>query len=141
MIEQNHTVTVLGVSWVDGQEDRIEQTYPCNFSQVGGKFFLLYEEPTDSGKTVRTLIKAEPGKFSLRRGENPASAMHFDQKKVTTCAYPTAVGTLPLEIYTDDIRFALTARGGKIVASYSLSQQGQLIRRNRIELRVSPRKK
>lgn len=141
MLEKNHTVTILGVQWVDGQEDRQEQTFPCNFSQTGGKFFILYEEPTDTGKPIRTLIKAEPQRFTLRRGENSAAAMTFDYKKVTSCAYPTAVGILPLDICTDDVRFSLTERGGKIVASYSLSQQGQLISRNRIEIRISPRKK
>lgn len=133
-------VIVDSIISCNGQTDKIHTEAQGRFYEKNGTWYLLYEEPSESGLAgVTTTIKATGDSVTILRSEPYASRMVIQPGKTCIAAYPTEGGLFELEVRGERVAVLLRAGGGEIRLQYSLFlASGDMLQTISMRIQVLP---
>ena len=103
------------------EEDWVEQTAGGCLERTAEGWTLTYLEGETSGLGgTRTTLELAEGRITLTRAGEYQSQMVFEEGRGHTSDYKTPYGTLPLEIRTSRLFWAVEDRDGKAELDYRI---------------------
>lgn len=108
----------------DQAPDNIRQTMDGDMEKTDSGWMLAYQEPGEGMEGVRTKIHMEPGKVTLFRTGSISSVMTFVAGEQTAFSYGIDVGTMEMEIFTEQLHWAFTGKTGSLDMRYRILVPG-----------------
>lgn len=131
--------TIKGTQRVDGDCDTVEFVTQGRIGRRGEELLLSYEEGQGSGfEGVKTHLHVRSdGTLTVKRSGAVESTLIIQKNQKNISFYPAPQGVLALEIFGESVEHKLNEKGGRLSATYTLSNEGRLISRNTIEIDVT----
>lgn len=127
---------LLSISGVQDAAGSTEIITAGHYYFRNGKHYLTYEEESDTGKVTRNVIKIARDRVDvIRSGEN-RSRILFEKGEKSLADYPTPVGSMALDISTEDIDVEESVDRIEAEIRYSLAMEGVFISDCRVKIRA-----
>jgi uncharacterized beta-barrel protein YwiB (DUF1934 family) len=110
----------------DGREDRVSSFAAGQKGARGGKTYISYAEPAESGLgNTTTILAFGAGKLTLSRLGAVEQKLGFETGKAVSCPYKTPFMTAMLKAETQMLNIEENGGRVSIYIEYSLSVDGQ----------------
>lgn len=127
-METNAWITLKGKQTVDGEEDSFELETLGRYVMRDGKYYISYKgsEITGYDKTTTTLKVKDDYVSMIRLGDaGGASQMVFERNKQYTGIYRTPLGSLSIDVITNEMKIDMSDNGGEIELDYFIQLNSQ----------------
>lgn len=129
-------ISILGIQNDGGDEERIETAAFGEFMLLGNSYCLKYEEVSEDGDVLKTLIKISNDGMEVIKQGSTSSKMVFRKGCVTETDYETPYGVLHMSMDTSEVLFQLEEDGASVQAEYILCLNGSPVSLNRLRINV-----
>lgn len=127
-------IQVRGLQRGEEAEETVETAAFGEFARIGGSYCLKYDELSEDGDVVKTLIKiSDKGMEVIKRG-SIESKMAFIPQMVTETDYSTCYGTLAMAVDTSRTEFEITESSITLEIEYALYLNGSLASENLLNI-------
>lgn len=122
------------------EEIRTESAAQGAYYERNGAHYLLWEERMEGvDAPVQSRMKYRNGCLEVTRRGGVSSQLVFEAGKTYRTDYVTALGTLRMEIATDNVTFETVPDGTRrVTAGYCLCQEGEPVAECRLEIEIRP---
>ena len=123
-----------------GEAEIVELTTVGKMGARGGKTFLTYaEDPTLYGAEVTTTLKITGNdSVIMQRSGGSDSRLQIERGQRSFSHYETGYGSLMVWVFGEQIQNHLDEMGGRLLMSYTIDVESNLISRNELEITVKP---
>lgn len=133
-------IKIKGRQWDSlSNPDEVTVTTQGKYYMKNGSHYIVYRETSETGigETSTTLVYLPDGSARLMRTGDQRLRMNFIEGKRDITHYATPFGHLNLGLYTNNVEFRLTARGGVFKLSYNIDASLQVELNTNLELQFS----
>ena len=122
-MDNNVLITMQGNQLVDDEEGSYELITEGTYVKRGEKYYATYKgsEITGYDKTTTTMKMKEDHMTMIRFGESGISQMVFEPHKQFTGIYRTPLGSMSVDVYTNEMRVEVDDNGGEVELDYFIS--------------------
>ena len=137
-MNENFLINIEGTMEQDGETDKVHLMTRGSYMLKNGSYYISYKESEATGYEGNvTTVKAEgAGKVSMLRFGSMPSQLVIERGTRHVCHYDSGYGVLSLGVAADEIINHLSARGGRLVFSYTLDSGDSHISRNEVKITV-----
>ena len=123
----------------EGGETVTKLSAAAEYFERNGALYILYEESTEDGDTVKSRIKLKDLLLEVTRKGAMNACMIFEIGREHTTEYATPFGSLQMGILTHSVETDQSDNELTIVADYSLTTGGVEISRCKISIKIHSR--
>lgn len=125
-MKENVKIEITGIHKVDGETDKISNSFDgvCKFAN--GKHFILYKEQTEDGE-IKTIIKVADDYVDISKKGIQQSNMNFIAGELTKSTIKTMYGVMNIDIYTKKLNIFIKDDFLKIVLNYELKMDESIL--------------
>lgn len=118
----------------------VELTTVGKMGARSGKTFLTYaEDPTLYGAEVTTTLKITGNdSVVMQRSGGSDSRLQIERGQRSFSHYETGYGSLIIGVFGERIQNHLDETGGRLLMTYTIDVESNLISRNELEITVKP---
>lgn len=122
----------------EGERQIIEAKSKGQLSEREGVLYVLYEENTEDGQTIKNLLKIEkePFRVSLKKSGAVSWKMIFEQGKKDKAEYETPYGALKIGAETKVVKVWREKEKTSLQLVYTLFIQGEKQADCRLEIEI-----
>lgn len=127
----------IQISGIQRSEEGTEQLNTAAFgyfATLAGKLILRYEEFSESGEVMKTMIKISEHEIVVTKKGDIESEMVFIPGKVTQTNYQTPYGAFLMQLHTMTVQHEQTEDGVEAAIEYQLIIQGELVSVNQLNI-------
>lgn len=105
----------------DVQDDAIELVTRGNYYYKNGKHYVLYEEqPESNGPITKNIVKFNDTHFEMTKKSKEHSYLIFDKDEKTSTVYQTPVGSIQVDVQTQELTVTETEEELSVKIKYAL---------------------
>jgi uncharacterized beta-barrel protein YwiB (DUF1934 family) len=130
-------IKIAGIQNDGEQEEVIETIVFGEFHKIGNSYCLKYEELSEEGDAVRTLVRVSDEGIEVNKWGNTSSKMVLIENRVTQSDYGTPYGIIRMSMDTMATSYELEENSFVVQAEYALHLDGQFISTNRLLVEAS----
>lgn len=135
-------ITLTGRQWDEEKnETATEQSALGTLYERNGSLYILYDENTEEGGTVKNTIKLKGTLLELTKKGAVNTCMVFEPGREHMTDYATPFGSLRLGVLTDFVEMRESDEQMEIIASYMLTESGRIISHCEISIKILNRGK
>ncbi len=125
-MKENVKIEITGIHKVDGETEKISNSFDgvCKFAN--GKHFILYKEQTEDGE-IKTIIKVADDYVDISKKGIQQSNMNFIAGELTKSTIKTMYGVMNIDIYTKKLNIFIKDDFLKIVLGYELKMDESIL--------------
>ena len=125
-MKENVKIEITGIHKVDGETEKISNSFDgvCKFAN--GKHFILYKEQTEDGE-IKTIIKVADDYVDISKKGIQQSNMNFIAGELTKSTIKTMYGVMNIDIYTKKLNIFIKDDFLKIVLNYELKMDESIL--------------
>lgn len=116
---------------MDSETDIITETGTGSLREAGGVWYVKYK-----ADSVSVMIKVSGDIVHVKRSGEFGTDIDYIKNKKTQFPYKTPYGVMDMEVYTKNIRSALSMLGGVITLDYDLIAGSGVIG-NKMEIKIA----
>lgn len=130
-------LTLTGRQWDEEKNETVtEQSESGTLYERNGSLYILYDERTEEGGTVRNTIKLKGTLLELTKKGAVNTCMIFEPGREHMTDYATPFGSLRLGVLTDSVEMRESEDQMEITASYMLTESGRVISHCKISIKI-----
>lgn len=130
-------LTLTGRQWDEEKNETVtEQSASGTLYERNGSLYILYDEKTEEGGTVKNSIKLKGALLELTKKGAVNTCMIFEPGREYMTDYATPFGSLRLGILTDSVEMRESGDQMEISASYMLTESGRVISHCIISIKI-----
>lgn len=118
-----------------GVPETISVTTHGHYSEQNGVYSLDYDEMTEDGESVTTVITVDGNLVSVERVGQPPGCLTIEQGRRHLSSYETGFGALMIGLYGEEIASRFDENGGEIHLHYTLDIESEYQGRNDLTVR------
>lgn len=139
-MNRNTALTLTGCQRnPEGGETVTELSAEAEYFEQNGALYILYEESTEDGGTIKSRIKLKDNLLEVTRKGVLNTCMIFETGREHMTEYSTPFGNLQMGILTHSVEADRSDNELIIVADYSLTSDGAEISRCKISIKIHSR--
>ncbi len=119
----------------DGRREVSRYRYTGTLLVRDETVYISYEEEME-GDRYRTLLTCGDGRFTMSRKGSGRQRMEFVPGERRPAVYETPVGTLPMEVLTEECVLERDKKGMDIAVDYELFSGGTPMARHRLVMEI-----
>jgi uncharacterized beta-barrel protein YwiB (DUF1934 family) len=127
ILKKEVRITIKGIQKNEEAEEVMETAAFGEFAIVGSSYYLRYEEISEEGETIKTMIKLSEDRVEVTKKNGVDSKMIFVVGQTTSTDYATPYGTLQMEMETERADFGLVDDCLEVNLEYSLYLNGEFV--------------
>ena len=104
----------------EGEEMKLDTKASGKMYERNGKKFVSFEEVTEDGETVKTLLKFDSSFLEITKKGALTSVMHLEKGKEHITDYNTPFGMLTVRTYTKQFLFSESEKEIQILTKYDM---------------------
>ncbi len=120
-----YEIEVKNAQTADGETSLSEEKAECTFNLRGGKVYIMYKTAYE-GDSVSTSIIISESETVIKRSGYVNSRMIYRAGKETVFPYGTPFGSIPMKLFTTEIKYDFKQSGGIMKLLYTLDMQGDM---------------
>lgn len=132
-MKENVKIEITGIHKVEGESERISNSFEGVCKPANGKNFILYKEQTEDGE-IKTIIKVADDSVNISKKGVQQSNMNFVAGELTKSTLSTVYGTMELDVYTRVLNIFIKEDYLKIIMEYDLKMDETIL--NSCEMRI-----
>lgn len=135
-------LTLTGRQWDEEKNETVtEQSAPGTLYERNGSLYILYDEKTEEGGTVKNTIKLKGTILELTKKGIVNTCMVFEPGREHMTDFVTPFGSLRLGVLTDSVEMRESEEQMEITSSYMLTESGRIISHCKISIKILNRGK
>lgn len=129
-------INIKDVHIIDGDRDGSETAVQGNFTFSSDGYKLRYREEGEGYEGCFVTLEVNGSRVTMTRKGALTTEMIMEKGKLHPCAYATPVGIMDLNVYTSEVKSAVTENGGVLELSYTLSANGDELSENKLTITI-----
>ena len=125
-MKENVKIEITGIHKVDGETEKISNSFDGVCMFANGKHFILYKEQTEDGE-IKTIIKVADDYVDISKKGIQQSNMNFIAGELTKSTIKTMYGVMNIDIYTKKLNIFIKDDFLKIVLGYELKMDESIL--------------